>query len=140
MFGDKRTRSGGKALKFFSTHELWLAVKSHIKRKDLDVGVFVRVKVGKNKLTGKLRIVEFPIYYDYGIDDTVSCINFLIEEKVWKRDKGGMIHSLWGEFKEEDLANHIEKNGERDTLIDIVTRTWREREAEIATNRLPKYS
>jgi recombination protein RecA len=87
MFGDKKTRSGGKALKFFSTHEMWMAVKEHLKRKGLDVGVLVRVKVSKNKLTGKLRIVEFPIYYDYGIDDISSCIDFLMSEGRWKTGK-----------------------------------------------------
>ena len=86
-FGSKKTRSGGRALKFYSTHELWLAVENHIKRRERDVGVNVVVKVGKNKLTGKLRTVKFPIYYDYGIDDTISCIDFLIEEGFWKKAK-----------------------------------------------------
>lgn len=85
MFGDKRTRSGGRALKFFSTHELWLAVKEHIKVKDRNVGTYVRVKISKNKITGKERIVEFPIYYDYGIDDITSCIDFLMQEKFWAK-------------------------------------------------------
>lgn len=85
MFGDKRTRSGGRALKFFATHELWLAVKEHIKVKDRNVGTYVRVKISKNKITGKERIVEFPIYYDYGIDDITSCIDFLIQEKFWAK-------------------------------------------------------
>lgn len=144
MFGDKKTRSGGKALKFFCTHELWLAVKGPIKRKDRNVGVEVRVKVGKNKLTGKLRIVEFPIYYDYGIDDTVSCIRFLVEEKVWSRKKGGEIDTkdplLPEGLNEEELARHIEDNNLKDQLVQITTNTWREIEANIATNRKPKYA
>lgn len=143
MFGDKKTRSGGKALRFFCTHELWLAVKGHIKRRDRDVGVDVRVKVGKNKLTGKLRIVEFPIYYDYGIDDTVSCIRFLVDEKVWSRKKGGEIDTkdplLPEGMNEEELARHIEDNNLKGQLVGIVTHTWREIEASIATKRKPKY-
>jgi hypothetical protein len=87
MFGDKKTRSGGKALKFFCTHEMWLAVIEHIKKKELNAGVYVRVKVSKNKITGKERIVEFPIYYDYGIDDITSCIDFLMKEGRWGAPK-----------------------------------------------------
>lgn len=141
MFGDKKTRSGGKALKFFSSHELWLAVKGHIKRKERDVGVNVRVKVGKNKLTGKLRIIEFPIYYDYGIDDIASCIDFLITEKRWSAVRGKI--DTKGDFdcegKEEDLIAHIEENDLYDRLVEITTETWHEIENSIATQRRPKY-
>ena len=143
MFGDKKTRSGGKALKFFSTHEIWMAVKGHIKRKERDVGVLVRVKVGKNKVTGKLRIVEFPIYYDYGIDDTVSCINFLIEEGRWsKKPKVGTIDTK-GDFdfegKEDGLIAYIEDNDLKEELVQVTAELWNEIEHSISTNRKPKY-
>jgi recombination protein RecA len=145
MFGDKKTRSGGKALKFFSSHELWMAVKGHIKRKERDVGVLVRVKVGKNKLTGKLRIVEFPIYYDYGIDDTASCINFLLEEGRWsKKPKVGTINTK-GDFdaedlKEEELITYIEENDLKEKLVEVTAELWNEIEHSISTKRIPKYS
>ncbi len=139
-FGSKKTRSGGRALKFFASHEIWLAIKGHIKRKDRDVGVEVVVKVGKNKLTGKLRQVEFPIYYDYGVDDTVSCIRFLITEGVFTRKKGGEITSPFINAKEDDLANYIESNNLKGELVQMVTDKWREIEDSIKTNRIPKYA
>lgn len=142
MFGDKKTRSGGKALKFFSTHEMWMAVMGHIKRKERDVGVDVRVKVSKNKLTGKLRIVEFPIYYDYGIDDITSCIDFLITEKIWSETKG--VVDTKGDFgglqaKREKIISHIEDNDIKKLLVDLVANVWYDVESSIATDRKPKY-
>lgn len=81
----KQTRAGGHALKFFATHEMWLRpVKKITKGTDKTViGSRVSVEITKNKLTGKTRDVEFDIYYDYGIDDIGSCIDYLIEQKRW---------------------------------------------------------
>jgi hypothetical protein len=141
-FGSKKTRSGGKALKFFSTHEIWLAIKGHILRKKRDVGIEVRIRIGKNKLTGKLREVDFPIYYDYGIDDTLSCIRFLVDEGKWSRNKEGIIKTntfFEDSLKEEPLAHYIESMNFKDNLIELVTDTWREIELSISTQRKPKY-
>lgn len=144
MFGDKKTRSGGKALKFFSVHELWMAKKGSIKRKDRDVGIQVRVKVSKNKITGKLRIIEFPIYYDYGIDDISSCIDFLIEEKHWSVSKN--VVNTNGEIikdtmKTEALASLIANNPDLyRQLVETTTKTWRKIESSIETKFPPKYT
>ena len=141
-FGSKKTRSGGKALKFFSTHELWLAVEKHIKRKERDVGVDVIVKVSKNKLTGKLRKIKFPIYYDYGIDDISSCIDFLIEEKVWSETRG--VIDTKGDFvadktNQSKLITLIEEENLKPELVELVANTWYDIETSIASDRRPKY-
>lgn len=141
-FGSKKTRSGGKALKFFCTHELWMAVEGTIKRKERPVGVDVIVKISKNKLTGKLRKVRFPIYYDYGIDDTASCIDFLIEEKVWTEVKS--VINTKGYFATEPINRHkliamIEDENKKSDLVDLVAKTWHDIESSIATDRKPKY-
>ncbi|MFA5153124.1 MAG: hypothetical protein WC554_11225 [Clostridia bacterium] len=140
-FGNKKTRSGGKALKFFCTHELWMSVESHIKRKERNVGVNVKIKVSKNKLTGKERVIGFPVYYDYGIDDVVSCIDFLIEEKRWTKEKQTI--NTHGDFingTEKILIPYIEENKERrNKLIEITEECWKEVEESIATDRPPKY-
>ncbi len=140
-FGEKKTRSGGKALKFFSTHELWMAITGHIKRKERDVGVNVKVKISKNKLTGKLRTVSFPIYYDYGIDDIASCIDFLVEEDIWSEtkkviDTKGFVDKSMHHTK---LIAEIEDNNRRKELIDLVAETWYDIERSISTDRRPKY-
>jgi len=88
MFGEKKRRSGGDALRFYSTIETWLAVKSKEKYKEREIGSNVIAKVKKNKQTGKLRHVEFTTYYDYGVDDINSCIDFLVSESYWKKVNG----------------------------------------------------
>ena len=145
-FGSKKTRSGGRALKFYSTHEIWLAIEGHIKRKDREVGVDVIAKVSKNKVTGKLRTVGFPILYDYGVDDLVSMVNWLIDEKYWNRVKGkpgdtGKIDS--NGFCEHDfmenLVNHIVAENLVADLKKVVEGHWLEIEESIATVRPPRY-
>ncbi len=140
-FGSKKTRSGGKALKFYSCHEIWLAVRRHKKKKDLEIGVDVIAKISKNKLTGKLRKIEFPIYYEIGVDNITSCINYLIEVKHWKK-KGSTITA-----KEFDVATstsklvaHIEKNNLELRLSRITATVWNGIEDELKLNRKSKYA
>ncbi len=139
-FGKKITHSGGKAPGFYATHELWLRIIRHIPRKNREVGVDIEVKVEKNKRTGKLRTVKFPIYFDYGIDDVGSMVDWLLEEKFWKKDKQTI--NTAGDFinaTRDKLIKHIEENNLEDGLIGIVAEGWREIENEIKTNRKPRY-
>jgi RecA/RadA recombinase len=139
-FGKKKTRSGGNALRFYSTHEIWLSVRSHEKRKEREVGVNVMAKCEKNKLTGKLRQVTFPIFYDYGVDDIGSCIDFLLDEGRWS--KSGSKISTNGDFidgRRDTLIQHIEESFAEDRLQTIVAEKWHEIEASLSTGRKPKY-
>jgi len=140
-FGEKKTRSGGNALRFYATHEVWLSVVNHEKRKDREVGVNVRAKVKKNKLTGKLRIVEFPIYFDYGVDDIGSCIDFLLAEGVWTRS-GNKINTngVFIDTRRDLLISHIEESFSENKLQALVEDTWRSIEASIQSGRKPKYA
>ena len=80
---EKKTRSGGKALKFYATHEVWIIYTGAIKEKDRQVGAETEVKVRKNKITGKKRSIKLYVFDDYGIDDIGSCVDFLVSEKWW---------------------------------------------------------
>ena len=142
MFGEKKTRSGGYALRFYSTHEYWLSVLGHEKRREREVGVSIKAKVKKNKLTGKLREVEFPIYYDYGVDDISSMIDFLLSEQIWKKKPGGIIDS-GGDFPEAriiDLIAYIEKENLEKKLIERIEFVWHDIEESVVTTRKAKYS
>jgi len=79
-----KTRSGGRALEFYASHIMWTAVAEKIKKMEQTIGILCRVKSTKSKLTGKIRTVDFPIYYDYGIDDITSCIDYLVKSGWWK--------------------------------------------------------
>ena len=82
MFTPK-TRSGGKALKFYATHEVWLACQKKEKKNKRTLITNVQAKITKNKVTGRHGEAYFPILFDYGIDNISACINFLMDEKYW---------------------------------------------------------
>jgi len=138
MFTPK-TRSGGKALKFYATHEIWLATGVSHKKLKRTIGADCMVKVSKNKLTGKRREVYFPIYYDYGVDSIESCINFLIDEGHWKKNKGKITSELSDPLSIEELIKFIESNKLEKKLNAIVGEIWDNIEDKIKLNRKPKY-
>jgi recombination protein RecA len=166
MFGAKKRRSGGDALRFYSTHELWLAVKRHIRVKERDVGTQIRVRISKNKLTGKQREVELPILVDYGIDDIGSMVDWMVEERFWvykkdkaaEKDKGRVIDDQEEEEKKkkepriikasadlgfdgirEELIGKVEEQGKLDDLRQVVAECWMRVEEGLASNRRPRY-
>jgi len=91
MSRKKQTRSGGRALKFYASIEGWLtyvgAINKTINGKPYKTGVKTRAKIEKNKYTGKNREVDFPIFYDYGVDDITECVEFLVQNKYWAKPK-----------------------------------------------------
>jgi RecA/RadA recombinase len=86
MFTPK-TRSGGRALKFYAFHEIWYACQKKVKRGKRTLLTNVQAKITKNKLIGRHGEAYFPILFDYGIDDITSSVNFLMDEKYWRGTK-----------------------------------------------------
>jgi recombination protein RecA len=140
----KETRSGGRALKFYAHHEMWLKSVGSIKKKDTIVGNRVRVKISKNKMTGKPREVEFDIYDDYGVDDIGSCIDYLLNMKRWTGGGSAKINHQ-GDFNFDNytrtkMIHVIESNPTHyKKLQRIVEETWNEFEESIKLNRKRKY-
>ncbi len=147
MFEPKKSRSGGRALTFYAAVELWSSVGSRIKKNvrgtDRIVGVNCRVRVKKNRFTGRDRTVDLPIYYSYGIDDIGSCVDYLLTEKRWKKEKTGVITT--GEdfglepMKRGKLIQAIEQQGLEQDLRDLVAEVWREIEQACEEQRKPRY-
>lgn len=141
---EKKTRSGGHALKFYATVEIWSSVTGQIKRtikgRDRAVGVHVGLKIKKNRITGKNREVEIDIYPSYGIDDIGTCVDYLIEEGWWRKIKQSVEA---GEFDfvatREKLIQQIEKEGWENELRSIVGKCWKEIEVASAPPRKSKY-
>jgi recombination protein RecA len=140
MFQPK-VRSGGKALKFYCCHEIWLAVGGKEKKKEREIGATVFGKVSKNKLTGKRREVTFPIYYDYGADDISSCIDFLVKELIWKKVKGSIDSGGFvGLCSKKKLVEAIEENNLEKDLFDLTEKSWGIIEESIRLKRKRKYA
>ena len=139
MSFQKKTRSGGRALDFYASHITWLAVGRKHKSKERVIGVDCRMKVTKNKLTGKVREVEAPIFYDYGVDDIGSCVDWLLREKVWPGTKQKM-KTKWGDMSQEKLIRHIENNGLEDDLRELVGNEWGKIEKSLRLNRKRRFA
>lgn len=143
-FQEKKTRGGGRALKFYATLEMWSSVagtvKKTVRERNMKVGVISQVQVKKNRITGNDRTVKIPILNSYGMDDIGSCIDYLLEWNHWKKGKGG-INAEEFDFKgnREKVIRHIESiDGERE-LRKIVGRVWNEVEEELKSKRKAKY-
>lgn len=155
MFGSTKIRAGGKALKFYATHEIWSAIKGHIKKGEHNIGIQTIISIKKNKLTGREMSIEFPIYYDYGMDDIGSCFDFLLEQKAWsvysKKEAGKpagrgvpyvktTIPSLTSfKGKPTELMAYIEENGMEDAVRQCMQQKWDEILESLKLNRKPRY-
>lgn len=140
----QKTYSGGRALKFYATVELWTDVvkkltKTH-KNTKLQVGTVTRVRTKKNRISGKDRSASVPIYLDLGLDDVGSCIDFMLECKCWSQ-RGRTITAPEFEFTgtRDKLIEHIESNDLEDKLSTIVGGMWREIESACTTQRKKRY-
>jgi len=140
----KRTRSGGRALRFYATIEIWSRVRGVITRtvrgKPRQIGVWVELEVKKNRVSGRNRAVYVPIYYTYGIDDVGACVRWLCEEGYWKSERK-IVTAPDFDFKgrEADLVRHIEKVDGVERLKMIVQDVWDEIEAACELKRAPRY-
>lgn len=140
MSFQKKTRSGGRALKFYCTHEVWLTLGQKIKKKERQVGVDTIAKVTKNKITGKVRECKFSIFYDYGVDDIGSMVDFLVESGAWTKT-GQTIDTHWDGVKgtRDKLIREIEDNGWEVELRQLVGATWGSIEESIRLNRKARF-
>jgi len=141
---ETKVRSGGRALKFYATHEMWLSIISRYqkewKKLKMPVGVDTRIKVSKNKLTGKERKIDFPIYYDYGIDDIGANITFLDQVGWWTKSKQTIKAPEFDfEGTGANLAKYIRDNKIADELANIVGTAWQEKEEGVRLGWEPKY-
>jgi len=146
---EPKTRSGGRALRFYAHLEIWTSVASKIKRvvrgKERTVGVRCLAEVKKNRITGKVgkdRSVTIPIYYDLGIDDVGSCVEFLVSENYWKKVEGKRViqcPEINFEGTLESVISYIEENNLEPKLQELVGKVWNEIEEACSLNRKRRY-
>lgn len=149
---EKKTRSGGKALRFYSSIEIWTSlgkkIKKKVRGKDKTVGINCIAEVRKNRITGKVgkdRSVVIPIYNGFGIDDVGALVDFLIAENHFTKKKVDGATQYYAECfkfrgKRSELINYIEQTNQEEKLKEEAARVWREIEDECQlVNRKKRY-
>lgn len=154
------TYSGGRALKFYATLQLWSSqagkIMKPVLKKQRQLGIRAKVRVKKNRVTGRDRTVTIPIYHSVGIDEIGSMIEYLVSERYWKLAKGGeeggadgikptakiVVTDLGPVFQAtvEDLVAKIEKENLVEDLREIVTQVWTTVEQQCTIVRRNKYA
>lgn len=142
---EKKTRSGGRALRFYARNEIWTSVGKKIKKAvrgiKRTVGVECIAQIKKNRVTGKERVVTIPIYNSFGIDDVGSCVDYLIQNKHWSKNGDGIYGAEEFNFSgsKGEVIAYVEQNNLERKLRDIVGTVWSEIEQECQLNRKRRY-
>jgi RecA/RadA recombinase len=141
MFGQaKWVTSGGEAPYFYSHVRPYLSKIGSIKDLGCKTGVNTRCSMDKNSVTGKLRDIEFDIYYDMGIDDIGSMVSFLLEQKHWKSGSWIDANDLgMRENGKDKLIRAIEDMGLEQKLKRIAQAVWNKREEMLQLGRKSRY-
>lgn len=139
-----KTRSGGKALRFFADVELWTSIRGEIKKtalgKERVIGSLIEVSVRKNRATGwHGKVIPIPFLREHGMDDIGACIDFMIEEKWTKKDGIIKAPELDFEGKRETLIQRVIRDGEVRELQLLVAATWKEIEEACHLERPRRY-
>lgn len=131
MFGDNKTTPHGKALPFYASTRLRLTsagkVKNGNKKSDRTIGVNCKAQVVKNKVGPAHRSAEFPIMFDWGVDDAASWMDHLKECGSVKTAGAWSTLYLDGEeHKFQGTAGWrevLEKPGVKEKVLDIIEKS-----------------
>jgi len=143
-----RTRSGGRALRFYADVEVWTSVIRQVKKtyrgKKRPIGTVVKLEVQKNRNNGKMSTVEVPFFYSVGIDEVGSMVDYLVGEGVWEEAKKtktitatGLGPELHG--RRETLIKTLEEQDMVPDLRELCSQVWQEIEEAIAVKRKSRY-
>jgi RecA/RadA recombinase len=150
-YGERKTRAGGRALRFYATVECWFTpveqIKKNVQGKERKVGVRVKGETKKNRITGKLGEVEIDIFPSFGIDDIGTCVDYLVEEGFWPASSAGRpglkaridARALGQVGTRDKLIRFIERHGLEDKVRELCGQCWAEIDAASALKRKNRY-
>lgn len=145
MSHKRNTKSGGRALDFYSDVIMWMKIQNKIKKsvrnKNRSIGVKSEIEVERTKTNGKSRTFSVPIYYEYGIDDLKACFEWLKDEKFITGKNSVAIEELEMEGRVDTLIKKIENENLEEKFYNYVQKCWIELEnaLKIAEDRKPRF-
>jgi len=146
MFGEKLTRSGGKALDFYAHSCIWLANAEKIKKLGRDIGVRIKAKTKKSKTPRPYRWEYAILYYDYGVDNLSANIDYLFGLVTEAgKSKGTLtkppkIEYNGKEYTRDELIKAAEKEGFEDAISQEVIEIWETIEDSVLSDRKSKFT
>ena len=145
-FGDKTSRSGGRALDFYASQVPYLSylgkVSQTIQNQERATAIKIRTRVKKNKVGPALRDAEFKIRFGFGIDDHEASINFMDSCGRLEDDLGITKHAkqkLRPYYDGVDAMDNAAYQAELARVHAAVTRVWYEIEKQSLPTRV-KYN
>lgn len=118
MFGDPEITPHGKALPFYASARIKMKSMGKLKEGNKKfgriIGVGSKAEVFKNKCAPAHRKAEFPIYFDWGIDDEASWLDYLKDLGVittsgaWSTLKVNGEHKFQGTEKFKEIIRDAE--------------------------------
>jgi RecA/RadA recombinase len=143
---EKKTRSGGRGLKFYATTEIWTSVRKKHKKEvrggiKIQTGIDCKIDLKKNRITGDEPSVTIPIMNDIGVDDVGSMIDYLLETDHWELE-GKKIAAPEFDFlgSRQKLIQWLKDETEVPMLQHLVGRVWNEIKAEARPTRSSRYA
>lgn len=129
MFGERHTRTGGRALDFYASIIVWL---HHIKTLSRTVngikqakGVRILAKTKKNKIAPPFRQCQMDIRFGWGIEDLPASLEWLRQAKALDRvGIHGRSFDKW--LARVAKAPRSERAHEARRVRDAVLATWRD--------------
>jgi recombination protein RecA len=141
-FGEKHTRTGGKALDFYASQIIWLANMGQIHRTinkvQRTIGNKVKVRCKKNKVGLSFRDCDLDVRFGYGIDDVASNVKFLAsvgKQGLIKVGLGSDPGKITGFLHDLEGSSEIEFKRVRDKLNRIVPEVWKQVESAFLPTR-----
>jgi RecA/RadA recombinase len=144
-YAPAKTRSGGHAIKFYASLEIWTSpgkvITKEYKGKDRTIGIKPVFRIKKNRINGKERTVTIPILPDFGIDALGAAVDYLIEENAWTVSGGRIVSDLYDKsYHREVLVSKIEEDNRETELFDKMQAVWDDIENAIRIERKKRYS
>ena len=144
MFEPKSIISGGRALKYWASIQVVTSlagrIEKDIKGKKRLIGHKVRLKVEKNRISGKSRDVVLSFIPGFGFDEIGSIVDWLTEEKYLPA-VNGRISTPWYEkaYYREELVKKIEDEDRESDLLELLQTSWTDLESLVTVERKPRY-
>jgi RecA/RadA recombinase len=125
-FGNKYSRSGGKALDHYASQIFWMNEIKKITHKDtkMNQGIEVELNITKNKVGERYNRLRFNILSGYGVDNVGSAVDFLLEYGIIKMNGAYVNWKGDNIYKEELIQAAIEDPTLLQELKDMMQRTW----------------